>query len=1190
MDDTPRLGATKDDGRDDAAQAAQRPETGGLSDPGGEGGRAPAGAARTDDGSAEHPDSDRLIPGDADPDYADSGCADSGCGEAECGERDCLEPECAVTGDGRPGGGPRRRGRFGIWLLLSLVLLAGAGGFGVMAMTGKPLIAPEWAVSRIEARVNRSLDGRGRISLGGVAVVLDQNYVPRVRLRDVRFLDGSGNALMALPEVRVSLAVAPLLEGRIRPERVRISGASLMLKRDPSGAIDLAMGQGIGSGGPPITSPGDLLERIDAIFAQPELSGLTRIEADALSITLDDQRAGRIWQVTDGRASLVQDARQISLELGFGLVGRSGEPARAVFTFVGQKHSPAARLSARVTGVASSDIAAQAPALAWLKLIDAPISGDFRASVNDQGQLGPMEGQLKIGKGALKVGEQVKPVPLQHGTLAFTYAPKSGRISITEASVDSRILRIHAAGQVLLEDVKNGLPRAFLGQMKFAKVMVDPEGLFEKPVRFSQGALDLKLKLDPFDVELGQLVLIEGKRRIDAKARLTATPKGLKVALDAKVNEIRHDQLLALWPVNVVDKTREWLADNVLTGVLSNVNVALRLTPGETPRLALGYDFSGADVRVIKTLPPVEDGEGYATIEGNTYTMVIHRGHVTPPKGGAVDVSGSVFQVPDITAKPAPAVVTLKTSSSVTAALSLLDEPPFEFLTKAGQPVDLANGRARVTAVIKLPLQDKIDLPDVTYNVNGEITGVSSSKIVPDRVLTSDRLQLHADPSGIRIWGPGKLGPVAFDGEWSQKFGPEHAGHSEVTGTVTLSPVFASAFNLGLPPGALSGAGRGRIRIVLDKDKAPRFTLTSDLKGLTLKIPEIGWSKPAATAGTLDVAGSLGTPPEISKLVLKGPGLAASGDVRINGDGTLGAVHLASVKAGNWLDAPVDLVGQGKGKPVAVTLPGGTVDLSKLPQMAAGNTSQAVPITTRLDRLKISDTLSMTGFTGSFTTLGGFNGKFAGRVNGTAPVQGTVAPASTRPGARSAVRVTSADAGAVFRAAGIYDRMHGGQMRLTLVPEAARGDYDGQLRVDDIRVQNAPALADLLNAISVVGLLEQLNGQGLVFSTINAGFKLTPKGVEVDNAAAVGASLGVSAQGTYTFGGQAFDLQGVVSPIYLLNGVGQLISRQGEGVFGFNYALRGTAKDPKISVNPLSVLAPGFLRDLLRKPAAKLGE
>ena len=36
------------------------------------------------------------------------------------------------------------------------------------------------------------------------------------------------------------------------------------------------------------------------------------------------------------------------------------------------------------------------------------------------------------------------------------------------------------------------------------------------------------------------------------------------------------------------------------------------------------------------------------------------------------------------------------------------------------------------------------------------------------------------------------------------------------------------------------------------------------------------------------------------------------------------------------------------------------------------------------------------------------------------------------------------------------------------------------------------------------------------------------------------------------------------------------------GIFAANYTMTGNPKDPDISTNPLSVLAPGFLRQLFR--------
>ena len=60
------------------------------------------------------------------------------------------------------------------------------------------------------------------------------------------------------------------------------------------------------------------------------------------------------------------------------------------------------------------------------------------------------------------------------------------------------------------------------------------------------------------------------------------------------------------------------------------------------------------------------------------------------------------------------------------------------------------------------------------------------------------------------------------------------------------------------------------------------------------------------------------------------------------------------------------------------------------------------------------------------------------------------------------------------------------------------------------------------------------------------------------------------------------DMRGVISPLYMLNSIGSVLTRKGEGMIGFSYRLTGNAKAPSVQVNPLSALAPGMFRDIFR--------
>ena len=153
---------------------------------------------------------------------------------------------------------------------------------------------------------------------------------------------------------------------------------------------------------------------------------------------------------------------------------------------------------------------------------------------------------------------------------------------------------------------------------------------------------------------------------------------------------------------------------------------------------------------------------------------------------------------------------------------------------------------------------------------------------------------------------------------------------------------------------------------------------------------------------------------------------------------------------------------------------------------------------------------------------------------------------------------------------------------MTLTP-SGRETYDGQVKMANLRVRNAPVLASLLSAASVIGLLEQLNGEGLLFSEVDGAFRLTPNGVSVTRGEAIGASMGVTMQGNFYPSSGKIDMQGVVSPFYLLNGIGQILTRRGEGLFGVTYRLSGSKDAPQITVNPLSILTPGMFREIFRR-------
>ncbi len=149
----------------------------------------------------------------------------------------------------------------------------------------------------------------------------------------------------------------------------------------------------------------------------------------------------------------------------------------------------------------------------------------------------------------------------------------------------------------------------------------------------------------------------------------------------------------------------------------------------------------------------------------------------------------------------------------------------------------------------------------------------------------------------MKIAGAGLIGKVPFDVSFAQDFGTD-PGPAKIDGTVTLSQKAVEEFGLGLPKSMVSGEGPGQVAITLPRGAPPRLVLTSDLRGITLALPELGWRKTAGATGRLEAEVTLGSVPDVTALKVSGAGLSAVGRVKLKGDGGLGCGAVLQGHAG----------------------------------------------------------------------------------------------------------------------------------------------------------------------------------------------------------------------------------------------------------------------------------------------------
>ncbi len=752
--------------------------------------------------------------------------------------------DAAPTEPPRPSARARRNGWGGrllwgaIWFGTLGFNLALGLGLLILFATEVPVTLPRWAGDRLEAGLNRGLGGAG-IEVGQTVVRLGREGTSRIALRNVRLRDAGGARLGQIDRIEADFAAGEVLAGRRMPTELSLSGAQITVRRGADGSFALGLG---GTGASAAGTLGEVLDAIDRAFSSAPLDGVHRIVLRDLTVTLEDARTGRVWQATDGVLRLINTPGNVGITLFAEVFNGTEQVAPVQMSFSLRKGTGATVLSASVQGVAARDIAAQAPVLAALSVLDAPVSGAIRAVIGAEGKIDDFAATLEIGAGAIRPAGAASALKISEGRLYLSYNPAHTSLDISELVLRGDGIALSGRGEAYLRDFHGPRPRTILAQMRFDAIEGDPEGVLAHPVTFDGAWVDVRLRLDPFRAEFGQIVLADGPRRVRAEGSVSASDAGWTVDARASAPELAPDRLVALWPLGVARGARNWLAENVLDGRLRRVEAAVHVAPGVRPAIGLSFDLADARVRAMPDLPPVAGAAGYGAMTGDEFALRVDRGRV-----GGVDVAGSTFRITGMFDKPAQAELALTGSGPLRSVLTVLDRKPFEVLQRSGRSAEIATARAEMTAKVRFPMR-KLTPEDVDWRAEGRLTDVRSEEVVPGRTLTAEALDVTVVPDALTVAGPLQLDGVPAEVTFTLPIGPEAGDPARVEGTVAITPAALDTFGIALPQGTVAGSGSGTLSVVLARGADPALHLASTLEGSDAAPPG-AWLDQARGAG-----------------------------------------------------------------------------------------------------------------------------------------------------------------------------------------------------------------------------------------------------------------------------------------------------------------------------------------------------
>ena len=941
-----------------------------------------------------------------------------------------------------------------------------------------------------------------------------------IHLTEVRIADADGATLAAVPSASLGLSGAALLSGTIAPTSIELIGLSLALARDAEGQLRIAGGDDAGVADDAATDSlvADLL---DPPREDHPMARLQRVSLRDANIVLVDEATDLVWTAPSADLTLNLDEAAVLGHLSAELQVQDLETHLEVELF----HHRESKMGSAAIGFSGLNLVKLsfiAPELEEFAGLEVPLSGTIAFDVAPGGILSEVAFDITGGEGEISLPELFPaPVPVRRLAAAGTVDGELSRFDLDSFVVDT-----------------------------------------DRPSFFLDGEF--------WQTEAG----------IGVKGRFQA-------------RDMPFDSLDEYWPESFIEPGRRWIVENVSDGVISRFDAVLDIKPGDFENDRFSADsaagslaFENARIDYLRPMPPVTGVSGSGRFDGEALELSMSGGRIA-----GITASRGTATLSEIHSAVPRMAVEIEAEGPAADALDLLDHPRLGLVSKVGLEPAGVGGTVHTLFTLELPMLQAIEPEEVDVNAVARMRDARMANIADIADMTEGALRLGVDNASMDLRGTARLQGMPATIAWRENFddGAPFVRRFDVTTTVTPEGQAALGFDMApYVEGALALEGTYTDP---GDGASPRVSLALDATETQLSVPDLYWAKPAGAPGTIRVSANL--PPEgdveLSRIEIETETLYA-----------LGRATLAPEQSGvreliieRLQFGETDISGTIVIEDVAtrIAIRGASLDARPYIEDLMGDDalhSGQLLLDLDIERVITADDRQLTNLRARFETDS--EGRHVGYMDGTLATGAPMSFSLEPQGSKRLITVRSSDAGAVARTFRIYDNAVGGDlvMEAVLHDDLPGAPVRGTVRIEDYRVINAPTLARLLTVATLTGILGELRGKGILFSRFEMPFALVEHVLTIRDARTSGFSVGVNAEGTVDLETDRVDIKGTIVPAYTFNTLidaipvlGELLTGgEGEGLFAATYEVSGTTAEPEISVNPLSVLAPGFLRNL----------
>lgn len=693
------------------------------------------------------------------------------------------------------------------------------------------------------------------------------------------------------------------------------------------------------------------------------------------------------------------------------------------------------------------------------------------------------------------------------------------------------------------------------------------------------GVKKILFKNNPFSGRFDNQEISASLKFMNDNSRISI---GLRTGLEEKkpkfffrIDQISVENLLKIWPKNLMDSTFWWMEENS-AGILKDVLLETDLD-FSSGKINVG-DVKGSficndiNIKYMDSMPTVKRINGFAKINNSSVIFEINSG-----SSNDLEISNGIIKLYDLNTNVEKANINLDISSKNKSVVDYLNLT--EINKDNYKKLNEISGNVNFNLILDFPLLFDLDAEQIEYSADAKLTDGYYKLIDPDYVINNLNMNINVGANLVNFSGKGVFfnsnieftgdqitrnnnivdeikGRLLLDSYQLLNFIPEF--FEETSGSIPIN----FSYTKGKKDFKFEGVGE------TDQLKINSEFLGKDLSFQNGKIRFVISPYNEKLSGFLDIK---------TKNI----------DIEVNS--IFSNLKLFNLEILKFKSPNQNFQFSVNNETILdVNLNGKKVSIEKmnLNEESTFSNLENIVFNLQADRLYIGNNIfidSSINFKKNNNRFDFFNAYFKGdkdyhNIN-----------LSSSHGKKKFYLESNFVPGLL----NIFDinlKINTGSLKIEGEQSSDLKTYDGKIVGKDFVFLDTPFLADFITLFSLQGLAQKLKDGGIIFESLNAKYELSEDKLRIVDSLLKGSELGIQFDSVIGLEDDYFLTTGSVIPAYTINTlltkfpiVGDIITAGSpeDGLIGAKFEVEKEDDEYKISYNPISVFVPNLIKNFL---------